>query len=115
SKATNLNAGDTDGLSDIYIHDRDADEDGVFDETGLLDTALVLVSVDSNGNKGNGDSISSSMSSDGRYVVFESKATNLDAGDTDGLSDIYIHDRDADEDGVFDETGLLFLLRFLLR
>ena len=63
----------------------------------------VLASVNSNGNKGNGNSISPSMSSDGRYVVFESKATNLDADDTDGLSDIYIHDRDADEDDIFDE------------
>ena len=34
------------GISDIFVHDRDADEDGVFDETGVGARSTVRVSVD---------------------------------------------------------------------
>ena len=49
------------------------------------------------------------MSLSGRFVVFESFADNL-AGGNPGtplvpISDIFLHDRDTDGDGVFDESG----------
>jgi Tol biopolymer transport system component len=50
------------------------------------------VSVDSAGVQSDGHSYDSSISSDGRYVAFDSAATNLVAGDTNGRSDIFVHD-----------------------
>ena len=53
------------------------------------------------GGETNGDSYNPSISSDGRYVVFESVATNLTTtNDTNGVSDIFIHDRNMDETSV---------------
>jgi Tol biopolymer transport system component len=51
------------------------------------------VSVASNGAQGNGDSFSSSISADGRYVAFHSIASNLVSGDTNGAWDVFVHDR----------------------
>jgi Tol biopolymer transport system component len=45
------------------------------------------------------------ISSDGRYVAFSSAASNLVPGDTNGAHDVFVHDRDADGNGIFDETG----------
>jgi Tol biopolymer transport system component len=81
SYASNLVA-DTDSGLDIFVHDR---------QTGMTSR----VSVNSSGNKGNGASIYPSMSSDGRYVAFESDASNLVACDTNGWPDIFVHDRQA--------------------
>ena len=44
------------------------------------------VSVASNGTQGNGLSMSASISADGRYVAFDSEASNLVPGDTNGDS-----------------------------
>jgi len=79
SYASNLVAGDTNGMPDVFVHDT------VTGET-------TRVSVDSSGNQGNGHSYSPSISSDGRYVAFDSEATNLVAGDTNGWYDIFVHD-----------------------
>ncbi len=51
-----------------------------------------LVSVDSSGVQANGDSNYFSISSDARYVAFQSSATNLVAGDTNGVDDIFVRD-----------------------
>src|SRR4030095_13064858 len=52
-----------------------------------------LVSVNLSGNDGgNGDSQNPVISADGRYVAFESRATNLVANDTNTFSDILVHD-----------------------
>ncbi|MEM7118570.1 MAG: hypothetical protein AAF614_39495 [Chloroflexota bacterium] len=80
SEATNLVANDTNGLTDVFVHDM------VFGTTNL-------VSVDSSGNQGNGVSGDPSISGNGRYVVFESLANNLIAGDTNGYRDVFFHDR----------------------
>jgi Tol biopolymer transport system component len=80
SDAANLVPGDTNNVSDIFVHDR---------ATGSTER----VSVDSNGNQGNGPSGISSISADGRYVAFESTASNLVPGDTNNVSDIFVHDR----------------------
>ena len=51
------------------------------------------VSVASDGTQANDHSVNPSMSADGRYVAFESEATNLVSGDTNGEQDIFVHDR----------------------
>jgi Tol biopolymer transport system component len=81
SDATNLVAGDTNGHSDVFVHDR---------QTG----ATTRVSVNSDGTQGNGSIINTpSISSDGRYVAFVSTASNLVRGDTNGVPDVFVHDR----------------------
>jgi Tol biopolymer transport system component len=79
SNATNLVAGDTNGLTDIFVHD-------------LVARTTTRVSVDSLGRQANGPSFNPSISSDGRFVAFESNATNLVTGDTNGLPDIFVRD-----------------------
>jgi Tol biopolymer transport system component len=80
SLASNLVANDTNGVYDIFVHDR---------ATGLTER----VSVDSTGAQANGYSVAPSLSADGRFVAFASDATNLVAGDTNGFTDIFVHDR----------------------
>ncbi len=79
SFATNLVAGDTNGAGDVFVHDR---------RTGQT----VRVSVDSAGVQGNSSSFDPSLSANGRWVAFQSFATNLVAGDTNGDRDIFVHD-----------------------
>jgi Tol biopolymer transport system component len=50
-------------------------------------------SVDSMGRQSNNLSQYASMSADGRYVAFQSAATNLVEGDTNNLQDVFVHDR----------------------
>jgi Tol biopolymer transport system component len=80
SLANNLVTGDANGVKDIFVYDRN---------TGTT----TLVSVDSSGLQGNGISSAPSISSDGRFVVFESLANNLVTGDTKGVKDIFVYDR----------------------
>src|SRR5215207_2130807 len=84
---------DINGFTDIFVRDRDADADGVFDEVGAVSTERV--SVDDNGNQANGHSNDPSISSDGRYVAFISEASDLVANDTNGLKDVFVHDLQA--------------------
>ena len=71
SDASNLVPGDTNDADDVFVHDR---------ETGTTER----VSVASAGNQGNGDSDDPAISADGRYVAFQSFASNLVPGDTNG-------------------------------
>jgi Tol biopolymer transport system component len=80
SDATNLVPGDNNGWADIFVHDR---------QTGKT----TRVSMDSAGNQGNGYSIAPVISAEGRFVVFGSYASNLVAGDTNGVPDIFVHDQ----------------------
>jgi uncharacterized repeat protein (TIGR01451 family)/uncharacterized repeat protein (TIGR02543 family) len=76
----NLAAADTNGFIDIYTHDR---------QTGQTS----LVSVASDGTPANDFSYEeTAISGDGRYVAFASYAGNLAAKDTNGDSDVFIHD-----------------------
>jgi Tol biopolymer transport system component len=100
---------DTNGYNDIFVRDRDTDDDGVFDEPGHVNT--VRVSVASDGTEADSNSDSPSISADGRFVAFESYATNLVAVDTNGRCDVFLHDRDTDGDGVFDEPGEVSTIR----
>jgi Tol biopolymer transport system component len=56
-----------------------------------LDTTRA--SVDSAGNQADNRSSESSISSEGRYVAFQSGATNLVANDTNNVPDIFVRDR----------------------
>lgn len=51
------------------------------------------VSVDGAGLQGNGESENAVISADGRFVAFDSSASNLVPGDVNGLPDVFIHDR----------------------
>lgn len=83
SKADNLVAGDTNTVSDIFVHDRQTKQ-------------TTRVNVNTKGEQAAGGGIGSYapvISADGRYVAFESDATNLVAGDTNSYFDIFVHDR----------------------
>ena len=84
SRSTNLVAGDTNGMKDVFLRDLKTGE-------------ITLVSVTSDGAQGNGDSSQAALSGDGRCVVFRSAASNLAAGDANGKSDIFVRDLEADE------------------
>ncbi len=79
SRATNLVTGDTNLGCDIFVHDV---------ETG----STVTVSVSSSGEQGYGHSEYPSISADGRYVAFQSYASNLVSGDTNNTCDVFVHD-----------------------
>src|SRR5262245_53859461 len=51
------------------------------------------VSVDSAGLQSNQECVRPALSGDGRMVAFESRATDLVAGDHTGASDVFVHDR----------------------
>jgi Ca2+-binding RTX toxin-like protein len=53
---------------------------------------ITRVSLDSAGNQGNSDSSSPSISADGRFVAFFSRASNLVPGDTNNNIDIFVRD-----------------------
>ncbi|GKS57429.1 hypothetical protein YTPLAS18_09560 [Nitrospira sp.] len=82
SSATNLVTGDTNGADDIFLRD-------------LIGGATIRASVDSDGAQVLGPSAmrNGGLSSDGSVVVFESSATNLVADDTNGVRDVFAHDR----------------------
>ena len=72
--------GDTNGTDDVFVRDR---------QTGTTER----VSVATDGTQGNLGSGAPSISADGRFVAFESFATNLVPGDTNGQCDVFVHDR----------------------
>ncbi len=82
SLATNLVTGDTNGAYDIFVRDRDT-------------STTTRVSVSSGGTEGNGASERPAMNADGRYVAFESLASNLVLSDTNGVKDVFVHDRNS--------------------
>lgn len=80
SDATNLVAGDTNGVADVFVKD-------------LTTGAVELVSVATGGAPANAHSGSSgvSISDDGRYVAFDTRATTLGAGASDQI--VVVRDR----------------------
>jgi Tol biopolymer transport system component len=76
SMASNLVEGDTNNHVDIFVFDRET-------------RTTKLVSKTSDGRQSNGDSSFPTISGDGRYVVFNSDASNLVDDDTNGLSDYF--------------------------
>ncbi|GGU20797.1 M36 family metallopeptidase [Nocardioides albus] len=80
SSATNLVADDTNRAQDVFVRDR---------QTGTTER----VSLGADGVQSNAGSMFPSLSSDGRFVVFNSVASNLAPGDSNGTSDVFLHDR----------------------
>jgi Tol biopolymer transport system component len=91
SLATDLVTGDTNGMMDVFVHDRDADGNGLFDENGGVSTRRV--SESSTGVQASAASSRATISSDGRWIGFVSSASNLVAGDTNGRDDVFVRDR----------------------
>ena len=79
SNASNLVDGDTNRRQDIFVRD-------------LARGRTVGVSRRSTGGQSNGYSFGAAISADGRYVAFESDATNLVPGDTNHRADIFVRD-----------------------
>lgn len=85
SEAKNLVDGQDNGqlcpnfCNDVFVRDR-------------ARSTIAIASVDSRGRPGNGWSGAAFMSGNGRYVAFESDATNLVPGDTNGSQDVFVHD-----------------------
>jgi hypothetical protein len=71
----------------------------------------VTVSAATDGTPGNNNSFLPTMSATGRFVAFTSVATNLVPGDTNGVEDVFLRDRDTDGDGVLDEAGAVSTVR----
>jgi Divergent InlB B-repeat domain/WD40-like Beta Propeller Repeat len=96
--------GDTNSQQDVFVRDRDANNNGIFDEPGGVTT--VRVSVDSGGNQLNPATLDeSAISADGRMITWDG---NAGFGNT-----ITIHDRDLDLNGVFDEINGIRTLEIL--
>ena len=82
SRATNYVVPDLNPWDDVFVRDR------------LLGTTE-LVSVSTGGSQSTGFCLASSMSPDGRYVVFVSDAPGLVPGDTNANDDVFLRDRQA--------------------
>jgi Tol biopolymer transport system component len=80
SYATNLVAGDTNGFEDVFVRDR---------ELGTTER----VSVGPHGRQSDNASQGAAISADGRFVVFQSDATNLVRGGGNGQIGVYVRDR----------------------
>jgi uncharacterized repeat protein (TIGR01451 family) len=79
SNANNLDPVDDGTATDVYVKD-------------LTTGDVVLVSTTDTGGRANNSSGIGYISGDGRFVAFNSNATNFDPADTDTFSDIYVKD-----------------------
>ncbi len=79
SDASDLVPNDTNGFTDIFVRD-------------VVAGTTTLVSVSANGGPANGPSTYPVITPDGRYVAFISGASNLVAGDTNGILDVFVRD-----------------------
>lgn len=76
SEATNLVADDENGVRDVFVKE-------------VEDGEIVRISVNADGVQGNGASFAATISPDELNVTFTSLATNLVAGDTNGVADVF--------------------------
>jgi hypothetical protein len=77
SAASNLVGGDTNGVTDIFLADLD-------------NGTITRVSVAHGGAQANGASTEPAISGDGSTISFDSSATNLVAGDDNGVADVFV-------------------------
>jgi len=80
SSASTLVQNDTNDITDIFVFDRQTEQTS-------------RVSIDSAGGEGDSGSTAAAISGDGRYVAFQSQATNLVAADANNAGDVFVHDR----------------------
>ncbi len=83
SDANDLVYGDTNGLTDVFVVE-------------VSSSDIEMISWSHTGGATNGDSDHASISGDGRYVLFESVASNLVVGDGNGVRDVFLYDRELD-------------------
>lgn len=81
STATNLDPGDADATTDVYLRG-----------LGSASTTLVSRGPGVSGPKSNAICGFASVSADGRFVAFQSDATNLDPADADSTTDVFLRD-----------------------
>lgn len=81
SAADNLSDRDDDPGRDVFVHDR---------ATGRTE----LVSRSTAGAGGDAESLLPSISADGRFVAFQSDADNLSGADDNGVTNIFVRDRE---------------------
>jgi Tol biopolymer transport system component len=79
SAAANLVSGDTNATTDVFVRDHQTN-------------TTTRVSIGDDESQGNGPSRAPSITDDGRYVAFESRADNLVPGDPSGLVDVFVRD-----------------------
>jgi hypothetical protein len=95
SEASNLVAGDGNGVADIFVRD-------------LVAGTTVRVSVSTTGVESDRASAYPAISADGRFVFFSSVAHNLAFGASRSQAlQFFAHDRDVDADGIYDEPGAI--------
>lgn len=80
SEASNLVGGDTNGVTDVFVYDS-------------VTHTTERVSVGGDGTQANGASGSATISADGRFILFDSDASNLVPGDVNEKTDTFIYDR----------------------
>lgn len=80
SHCTNFVPGDTNGFMDVFVRE-------------LSTGNVTRESVSTLGVQGDGHSWYARISADGRWVVFDSFATNLVVSDTNGVQDVFLRDR----------------------
>jgi Tol biopolymer transport system component len=79
SFANNLVSGDTNNERDTFVRDRQTNQ-------------TIRISTASDGTQSNGSSFSGTFSADGRYIAFDSFASNLVTGDTNNHMDVFVRD-----------------------
>jgi hypothetical protein len=80
SAASNLVAGDSNVVSDVFVRDLD-------------EGRTVRVSVTGTGAQGTAASWAPDISADGQTIVFQSQAPELAPGDANGAVDVFVHRR----------------------
>jgi Tol biopolymer transport system component len=80
STASNLVSGDTNDTTDVFIHNR---------QTGVTER----LSLNTQGEEGTGVSFASAIAANGRYIAFQSGASNLVPDDTNNFYDIFVRDQ----------------------
>ncbi|MDX2169916.1 MAG: hypothetical protein SF182_22795 [Deltaproteobacteria bacterium] len=91
---------DAAGVPQIFVVERDADDNGVLDEAG--GTASHAISA-INGELGDRESESPVLSPDARFVAYVSSAGNLQQAQTSKNWQVRVRDRDPERTGVFDD------------
>jgi Tol biopolymer transport system component len=84
SWASNLHPDDGDTTPDVFVRDLEAHT-----------TTLVSRAGGADGDKGDDYAVSPAISADGRFVAFESDATNLHPDDGDSNYDVFVRDLEA--------------------
>ncbi len=92
SDAPNLVAEDSNGTTDVFLHDRTT-------------KTTTLISKTASGAAGNGVSSGVSISGDGNRIAFDSSATDLVTNDTNDTMDVFVYDRTSDQMTLVSRKG----------